>query len=113
MAEYSNVLNKTDLFVEVNGMDYKELIKKVRMVEAGLLEDNAQKCAAVCHDAATAIETLLAELYVTAEKTHGNCDECANADTPAQEYPCYFCRFSIYGKHRATDHWKWRGLQVK
>lgn len=62
-------------------------------------------------EAASTIESLLAERDAAVEKMVGDCDECVNADTPAQEYPCYFCRFSVYGKNGDNYYWKWRGPQ--
>lgn len=84
-------------------MDYKELIKKVRMVEAGLLEDNAQKCATVCHDAATAIETLLEERDALM-KDVVRCDTCIHAKE------CYFNELRRADCTQSNrGHWKWRG----
>lgn len=97
-------------------MDYKELIDRVEALGDSLKAyfggAVGEEFRGVCSDAATAIKTLLAERDAAAEKMRGNCDECVNADTPAQEYPCYFCRFSVYGKNSGTEHWKWRGSKI-
>lgn len=93
-------------------MDYKNLIKKLEYQADTIRNNNCTTMSAEESEAAAnAIKTLLAERNAATEKMRGNCDECVNADTPAQEYPCYFCRFSVYGKNKGTEHWQWRGPQ--
>lgn len=90
-------------------MDYKELIEKLRKHHQSMDAYNDLELAHTLEEAVAAIETMLAEREAAVEKMRGNCDECVNANTPAQEYPCYFCHFSMYGKNGDTkNYWKWR-----
>ena len=85
-------------------MDYKELIEKLR---------NKCGCNCECLQAATAIETLLAERDAAVNLLHGACYACINKETHYYKEPCSLCK---WGGMRHTvpiaklqDSWKWRG----
>lgn len=82
-------------------MDYKELIR--------LLRDESN-CDVLDYidDAATAIETLMAEREAALSKCRGECDECAHADRDADDFPCCDCCYACMDWDK-SDHWKWRG----
>lgn len=79
-------------------MDYKELIKKLREKDG---------CRGECLQAATAIETLLAERDAAVKELHGRCSKCKHFSSGLLEFPCTDCRF----ERGTSDHWEWRGPQ--
>lgn len=86
-------------------MDYKELIENLKKVTAGLQEDDAPKCAAVCEEAATAIETLLAEREAAIEMLNGMCHACKHSERDFGDDLCRYC----YEGGGMSDNWQWRG----
>lgn len=85
-------------------MDYKELIENLKKVTAGLQEDDAPKCAAVCEEAANTIETLLAEREAAMEDLRGRCDICKHRRV------CLFDKQHRIGcANSKRGHWQWRG----
>lgn len=87
-------------------MDYKELIDRLKNIRF-LYADNGLKCESICKDAATAIETLLAERDAAVEELRGRCSKCKHLRSGILEFPCADCCFES-GK---SDHWEWRGPQ--
>lgn len=86
-------------------MDYKELIKRLRVYDYWTGESDINSHPLICDEAATAIETLLAERDALM-KDVVRCDTCLHVKE------CYF------NELRRTDcansnrgHWKWRGPQ--
>lgn len=82
-------------------MDYEKLIKRLRKYA-----DFGAKLV-VCEDAATAIETLLAERDAAVKELHGRCSKCKHFSSGLLEFPCTDCRF----ERGTSDHWEWRGPQ--
>lgn len=82
-------------------MDYEKLIKRLRKYA-----DFGAKLV-VCEDAATAIETLLAERDAAVKELHGRCSKCKHFSSGILEFPCTDCRF----ERGTSDHWEWRGPQ--
>lgn len=88
-------------------MDYKELIENLREKAEMELCKNVFVSFALS-DAATAIETLLAEKEAAMEDLRKKrCDFCKYDDRLATEYPCSICGDT----GRMSDKWEWRGPQ--
>lgn len=77
-------------------MDYKELIYRLRY---------KMVCSDDIAEAATAIETLLAEREAVVAEMHGRCIKCKHFSVGILDYPCTDCRY----EGGANDHWQWRG----
>lgn len=92
-------------------MDYKVLLDKLRGFIYWSEEHYHYIHPAIFDEAATAIETLLAERKVLLESIHGDCDECVESKTSPTCPPCNWCCYNL-NHHRSTpsaDNWKWRG----
>ena len=90
-------------------MDYKEPIEQLKNIRF-LYADDGLKCASICKDAATAIETLLAERDAAIEflkSTKNRCGSCAYNYHSVYDYPCKHCKET----GGMSDYWKWRGPQ--
>lgn len=74
-------------------MDYKELIR--RLDNCGEFDGD------LLDDAATAIETLLAERDAAVEEIETGCDNCKYLDVDTKEEPCASC-------DAKCSKWKWR-----
>ena len=92
--------------------DSKKLIKQLKYygityaagVNLGREIDGSDK---MMLDAATAIETLLAERDAAVKELHGRCSKCKHFSSGLLEFPCTDCRF----ERGTSDHWEWRGPQ--
>lgn len=82
-------------------MEYKELIDVLRNQELRVVLEYID-------DAATAIETLLAERNAAIKSLHGRCGECKHHESGTSRFPCDAC--SIRGTG-LIDRWQWRGPQ--
>lgn len=88
-------------------MDYEWLIANIKKVSCGLREDGAPKCAAICENAADAIETLLVERDAAVEDLRRQCGKCKYSGVLYRDFPC--CRCVVTGG--TSDYWQWRGPQ--
>lgn len=80
-------------------MDYKELIELLS-ARAYIRGDE------LCKDAATAVETLLAERDEAIRMLRGKCSACKYENRWRDEYPCCHCIF----KGGMDDNWEWSGF---
>lgn len=84
-------------------MDCKELIEQLR-------DENNCNVLDYIEDAATAIETLLAERDAAVEIISSGgkrCRACVYNDRGIHDFPCCHCRET----GGMTDYWEWRGPQ--
>lgn len=93
-------------------MDYKELIKKLREQNQSLTAYNDLELAHCLEDAATAIETLLAERDAAVEDLTlcASCATCKYNEVSASDSPCAKCRKI---KYKENLNWEWRGSQTQ
>ena len=104
-------------------MDYDKLIERLYQHNKDYGEGRTQDFFRVCldcKDAATAIETLRADLArVTAERDaavdelHGKCSACSHYTPYHNDGPCASCKFEVacFVPEKATDKWEWRGIK--
>ena len=83
-------------------MDYKELINRLRYSRA---------CSDDIAEAATAIETLLAERDAAVEDLWGYCRVCTHANIGKDGFPCVKCKHIEFYGTQEIDGWEWRGPQ--
>lgn len=96
-------------------MDYKELIERLKYygtdyATGGNLGREIMGTDDVLLDAATAIETLLAERDAAVEIISSGgkrCRACVYNDRGIHDFPCCHCRET----GGMTDYWEWRGPQ--
>ena len=95
-------------------MDYDKLIEQLRNAAGG--PDGIK----MAQNAATAIETLRADLArVTAERDaavdelRGKCSVCSHYTPYHNDGPCASCKFeaACFVPEKATDKWEWRGIR--
>lgn len=101
-------------------MDYKELIEQLKNIRF-LYADDGLKCASICKDSATAIETLLAERDAAVADLRGMCWCCAHGKKYENGLPwskattCEHMRelgaVARSGGKCKCSHWEWRGPQ--
>lgn len=101
-------------------MDYKELIGRLRRVSC-VYADGKVFNAATGIEAATAIETLLAERDAAVEDLRGMCWCCANGKPLEKAGPLNRmtgCKhlaeagvLACGGRNQKCQHWQWRGPQ--
>ena len=84
------------------------------------LEYCGGECQQLCGTAATASETLRADLSrVTAERDtavdelRGKCSVCSHYTPYHNDGPCASCKFEVacFVPEKATDKWEWRGIR--
>lgn len=95
-------------------MDYKELIERMRRVDCVYANGGVLQ-AAIAKEAATAIETLLAERDAAIEMLRGECRACKHNVGWHNVGKCCTCTHETAGplipKEQCDDNWKWRGPQ--
>lgn len=87
-------------------MDYKELIEQLKHCKSYKPKYELQR---TMIEAATAIETLLAERDAAVKDLRNGsmqrCRSCAHQECGVKDFPCFSCKDT----GGFSDYWEWRG----